>query len=70
MSVPAHAPYDFVALENLKKNVSVLREYGIMPETVTTLKPILFDVPLNFELFAVIPKDRVFSRVIPVDYSA
>ena len=29
MSVPAHAPYDYQALEDLKKNTSVQQEFGI-----------------------------------------
>src|SRR3990170_1972679 len=40
MSVPAHAPYDLVALENLKKNVSLLKEYCLKPEAVAALKPV------------------------------
>jgi len=40
MSVPGHAPYDYVALENLKKTSSKLREYGLTPDVVTAVKPI------------------------------
>jgi leucyl-tRNA synthetase len=46
MSVPAHAPYDFVALENLKKTSSQLAKYGLKPEIIDSLKPIsLIEVP-------------------------
>jgi leucyl-tRNA synthetase len=46
MSVPAHAPYDYVALENLRKNPTQLKKYGITPETIATVKPIsLIEVP-------------------------
>jgi leucyl-tRNA synthetase len=40
MSVPAHAPYDFVALENMTKNVPYLKKYCLKPEIVMTVKPI------------------------------
>ncbi len=45
MSVPAHAPYDFVALENLKKTRSQLTRYGVKPEIMDSVNPIsLIDV--------------------------
>jgi leucyl-tRNA synthetase len=40
MSVPAHAPYDYVALERLRKEPEQLKEYGLAPEIVATVKPI------------------------------
>ena len=41
MSVPAHAPFDYVALEQIKKEVSKGGEvYGLKPEDVKPLKPI------------------------------
>jgi len=46
MSVPGHAPYDYVALENLGKTPSRLKEYGLTPETIESVKPIsLIEVP-------------------------
>ena len=47
MSVPAHAPYDWIALEDLKKSVDALqREYGIKKEEIEKIKPIkLIDTP-------------------------
>jgi leucyl-tRNA synthetase len=46
MSVPAHAPYDLVALENLQKASSQLEQYGVKPEIVDSVKPIsLIEVP-------------------------
>jgi leucyl-tRNA synthetase len=39
MSVPAHAPYDYVALKELQRNPQELREYGLSPEIVEQLKP-------------------------------
>ncbi|MFX1520566.1 MAG: leucine--tRNA ligase [Promethearchaeota archaeon] len=40
MSVPAHAPYDYIALEDLKKNLSELEKYGIDLKQVEKLVPI------------------------------
>ncbi|MEM3577157.1 MAG: leucine--tRNA ligase [Candidatus Bathyarchaeia archaeon] len=46
MSVPGHAPYDLVALENIKKASGMLKEYDIKPEEVETIKPVsLIEVP-------------------------
>jgi len=46
MSVPGHAPYDYVALKNLGKTPSQLKEYGLTPETIESVKPIsLIEVP-------------------------
>jgi leucyl-tRNA synthetase len=51
MSVPGHAPYDYVALENIRKNLTQLRKYGLMPELVTAVKPIsIIEVPDYSEL--------------------
>jgi len=40
MSVPAHAPYDYIALEGVKREASKLEEYGITQEALEKLKPI------------------------------
>jgi len=39
-SVPAHAPYDWLALKDLQEKPEVLREFGISPEHVKKIKPI------------------------------
>jgi len=39
MSVPAHAPYDWIALEDLKKDKETLKKYGI-EEIVRKIEPI------------------------------
>jgi len=39
MSVPGHAPYDYVALENLAVASTVLKEYGLSHDTVSAIKP-------------------------------
>ena len=40
MSVPGHAPYDYVALENIKKEPQKLKQYGITAEDINSVKPI------------------------------
>jgi len=39
-SVPAHAPYDWLALKDLQEKPEILREFGINPQTVKNIKPI------------------------------
>jgi leucyl-tRNA synthetase len=39
-SVPAHAPYDWLALKDLQEKPEVSHEFGINPETVRNIKPI------------------------------
>jgi leucyl-tRNA synthetase len=39
-SVPAHAPYDWLALRDLQQKPEALKEFGIDPETVMHIKPI------------------------------
>jgi leucyl-tRNA synthetase len=41
MSVPGHAPYDFVALENLKEAPSQLKQYGLKPDVLNSVTPII-----------------------------
>ncbi len=46
MSVPAHAPYDYIGLEDLKREPSILEQYGLSPDIVRGLSPIpLIRVP-------------------------
>ncbi len=40
MSVPAHAPYDYVALMELKEKPEVLEKYGVSPDVVRGIEPI------------------------------
>ena len=54
MSVPGHAPYDYVALENIKENRSRLEEYGLSAEVVNAIKPVsVIAVPAYSEVPAV-----------------
>ncbi len=46
MSVPSHAPYDFVALRDLQENPEEAEKYGITKESLMNIKPIsLIDAP-------------------------
>jgi len=61
MSVPAHAPYDYVALEELKARVEGLKdEYKLNVEEVKALKPIpIISVPG----YSLIPAADVVNRM-------
>jgi leucyl-tRNA synthetase len=51
MSVPGHAPYDYVALENIKRKPEKLIEYGLTPGAIASITPIsLIDVPGHSEI--------------------
>jgi leucyl-tRNA synthetase len=39
-SVPAHAPYDWLALKDLQKKPEALKDFGVDPEVVKRIKPI------------------------------
>ena len=39
-SVPAHAPYDWLALRDLMNKPEILREYGLSPSIINSIKPI------------------------------
>jgi len=68
MSVPGHAPYDLVALENIKKECSQLEEYGITPETIEYIRPIsLIEVPGYSEIPAsdVVQKMNIQQQTDP-----
>ncbi|RLI80063.1 leucine--tRNA ligase [Archaeoglobales archaeon] len=41
MSVPAHAPYDYVAIEDLKGDEEYLKKFGLDKSLVENLKPIV-----------------------------
>lgn len=40
MSVPGHAPYDYLALMDLKRNPKALERYGISPDLLDEIEPI------------------------------
>jgi len=41
MSVPAHAPYDYIAIEELKRNEELLKKYGIDKSIIEAIQPIV-----------------------------
>ncbi len=46
MSVPGHAPYDYVALENIKGETSKLTGYGLTADIIKSIRAIsIIDVP-------------------------
>jgi len=46
MSVPGHAPYDYVGLENIKRDASQLKKYGLSSDTIGSIMVIsVIDVP-------------------------
>jgi leucyl-tRNA synthetase len=51
MSVPGHAPYDYVALENIRKSPSKFERYGLTAEDIESIRPIsLIQVPNYSEI--------------------
>jgi leucyl-tRNA synthetase len=40
MSVPGHAPYDWISLQDLKRDPSVLAEYGVDRSVVESVEPV------------------------------
>lgn len=40
MSVPAHAPYDYAALKDLKEKPQLLEKYGLSPDIVKGVEPV------------------------------
>ncbi|MGA9150083.1 MAG: leucine--tRNA ligase [Candidatus Nitrosopolaris sp.] len=58
MSVPAHAPYDYQALEDLKNNISIQKEFGIKFE----VKPITVIESDDYSGVDVIPSKEVINK--------
>ena len=51
MSVPGHAPYDYVALESLRRETYRLEEYGLTPEVIADIQAIsIIKVPKYSEI--------------------
>ncbi|MFX1589147.1 MAG: leucine--tRNA ligase, partial [Promethearchaeota archaeon] len=54
-SVPAHAPYDYIALEDLKKNKPMIKKFNLNEPDIINIKPIkiidlegVLDIPAKF----------------------
>ena len=54
-SVPAHAPFDWLALRDLQNNPELLKEFGIDPEDVKEIQPISL---IKVEGYRRIPRSR------------
>ncbi len=64
MSVPAHAPFDYAALEDLKRNPEVLEEYGLGREIVEKIQPIvLIKSDSDAETEAGVPAERIVREL-------
>ncbi len=59
-SVPAHAPYDWLALEDLKEKAEILQEFNIDHETVQNIKPISM---IKVEGFGEYPAVEIVERL-------
>ncbi|HXZ90178.1 MAG TPA: leucine--tRNA ligase [Candidatus Dormibacteraeota bacterium] len=59
-SVPAHAPFDWLALRDLQKNPQAAGKFGIKPDDLTEIKPIsVISVPGYGEFPAIEITDRM-----------
>ncbi len=59
-SVPAHAPYDWLALKDLQEKPESLRKLGIEPETVKNIRPISM---IKVEDFGEYPAIEIVERM-------
>jgi len=59
-SVPAHAPYDWLALKDLQEKPESLRKLGVEPETVKNIKPISM---IKVEDFGKYPAIEIVERI-------
>ncbi|MFZ0895521.1 MAG: leucine--tRNA ligase [Candidatus Nitrosopolaris sp.] len=59
MSVPAHAPYDYRALEDLKNNVSLQKEFGLRSVEVKPISVIESD---DYSGTDVIPSKQIINK--------
>ncbi|MCW3999708.1 MAG: leucine--tRNA ligase [Candidatus Bathyarchaeota archaeon] len=63
-SVPAHAPYDYLALRDLQKKPQVLAQFGVDAEVVLAIKPISI---IKLEGFGDFPAVEVVEKMGIVD---
>jgi len=66
MSVPGHAPFDWMALEELKKEPHVLTSYGVEPRVVHEIEPVSV---ISLEGYSEFPALDVLKRVGAKDQS-
>ncbi|MCL2359244.1 leucine--tRNA ligase [Candidatus Bathycorpusculum sp.] len=59
-SVPAHAPYDYLALRDLQKKPEMLIQFGVDPSTVLAIKPISI---IKVEGFGAYPAIEIVEKM-------
>jgi leucyl-tRNA synthetase len=59
-SVPAHAPYDYLALRDLQQKPEVLGQFGVDPEMVKAIKPISI---IKVEGFGEYPAVEIVEKI-------
>lgn len=59
-SVPAHAPYDYMALIDLKKNENEIKKFGIDVEMVRKIEPISI---IKTERFGTNPSEKIVNEM-------
>ncbi len=59
MSVPAHAPYDYVALEELKEHSELIKRYNLNVDDIKSIKPIPV---IRLEGYSEIPAEDIVKR--------
>jgi leucyl-tRNA synthetase len=59
-SVPAHAPFDYLALRDLQQKPEVLKEFGVDPEMIKAIKPISI---IKVEGFGEFPAVEIVERM-------
>jgi leucyl-tRNA synthetase len=59
MSVPAHAPWDWISLQELKESENLLKEYGISPNEVRNIEP---KVIIDTEEYSDVPAKEACER--------
>lgn len=60
MSVPAHAPHDYVALMDLKRRPQILEKYGVPPSILERMEPVSI---IRLEGFGEYPAAQIVERM-------
>ena len=60
MSVPAHAPFDYVALEDLKKDPYLLEKYNLDPGILEAVRPVSL---IEVEGYGEFPAETIVKRL-------
>lgn len=60
MSVPAHAPYDYIALEDLRRDIYILDKYGLEIGIIESVKPVSI---IHLEGYGEYPAKTIIERL-------